>query len=903
MLEKALGRGVTAAVYQARDDRGHRAAVKLLFPHMAAHEELARRFAQEARIVRGLNHPGIVRIIDHAMQDSGDAYIAFEFLEGETLAERAAHRPLTVEELVELAIQILDALAAAHAQGVVHRDLKPSNVFLTHSGEVKILDFGVARLTRDSSIATGVGLAIGTIAYMAPEQALGQNELIDGRTDLYSLGALLFRLLSGEPVHAAEGATEVLQKTATEPARSLAVVCPALSSDLCAIVDMSLSFAQDARYPDAASMQRDLVAFRDGSPPPLASQARASRELATEFVGDSQAAVVEPEAAAADPVAPTLMAPGQAPLDEAAALIGQTVAGRYRIEALLGTGGMGAVYRAEHVHMRKLVALKVLHRTMTIMPEVVARFEREAVAAARIEHPNVAQARDFGKLEGGSFYLVLEYVEGESLRALLRKSGRVSPERAHAIVVQVASALAAAHRLGIVHRDLKPENILLLTRSDGSDLVKVLDFGIAKLTRDDTEREPKLTQLGAVFGTPEYMSPEQAMGQEVGAKSDMYSLGIMLYELLSGATPFGKQDMMAVLTAHMTAEPKPLPPDVPPALSGLTMELLAKQADLRPSAEELLQRLSYPPAVVPRAKSSAARAWVAGLLERFRLRLQTFWASLAARRLRALGMDVPLRPVLLVALASLGAGMLLVLAIAPVLGGEAPEPAVEVTAVSTVARVAPPPRVEPAALSESVTRELGRIEALPVYKRTYEDWLTLARTTSLVGRYKDSTLAYQAVLSLKASMRDDPGLLRDLKRAAHDPDSFNLVVNLCARRLKQPGIDLLWELWREFEKNPARSQDSEYLRKKLVVLSRRASRELRTAIELETLESCNKLAGAVERATEHADARSIERLLELSETRGCGPDESADCYPCLRGNAALDRALARARSRPAPTKF
>src|SRR5690606_35096140 len=229
------------------------------------------------------------------------------------------------------------------------------------------------------------------IAYMAPEQALGQSERIDGRTDLYSVGAMLFRLLSGEPVHAAEGATEVLQKTATEPARSLRAVCPHVSLDLCAIVDMSLSFAQDARYPDAASMRRDLMAFRAGTPPPLASQMRKSRELVTEFAP-------EPETSLPDPVGPTVMAdepapaaPGQAQ-DEATALIGQTVGGRYRIEALLGTGGMGAVYRAEHVHMKKQVALKILHRTMTLMPEVVARFEREAVAAARIEHPHVAQA-------------------------------------------------------------------------------------------------------------------------------------------------------------------------------------------------------------------------------------------------------------------------------------------------------------------------------------------------------------------------------------------------------------------------------------------------------------------------------------------------------------------------------
>src|SRR5579864_7103433 len=161
-------------------------------------------------------------------------------------------------------------------------------------------------------------------------------------------------------------------------------------------------------------------------------------------------------------------------------LVGIVLSGRYLIERLLGEGGMGAVYQAEHTHMRKRLAVKVLHPEMSRMPEVVARFEREAMAAAHIEHPNVAAATDFGKLEDGSFFLVLEYVEGKSLRDAMA-AGRVELARVLHVARQIASALGRAHALGIVHRDLKPENVMLVTREGDADFVKVLDFGIAKV--------------------------------------------------------------------------------------------------------------------------------------------------------------------------------------------------------------------------------------------------------------------------------------------------------------------------------------------------------------------------------------------------------------------------------------
>jgi len=267
------------------------------------------------------------------------------------------------------------------------------------------------------------------------------------------------------------------------------------------------------------------------------------------------------------------------------ALVGTIIGGRYRIERLIGEGGMGAVYQAEHTHMRKRLAVKVLHPEMSRLPEVVARFEREAMAAAHIEHPNVAAATDFGKLDDGSFFLVLEYVEGVSLRDAIAGSP-LELGRAIHIMRQIAGALGRAHALGIVHRDLKPENVMLVARDGDGDCVKVLDFGIAKVPVGELvgERQasgPVLTQLGMVYGTPEYMAPEQALGQSVDARADLYALGCIAFEMITGARPYDHESKVTLLGMHVTA---PIPKmrarvpeaNVPPEMEAIVERLLAK---------------------------------------------------------------------------------------------------------------------------------------------------------------------------------------------------------------------------------------------------------------------------------------------------------------------------------------
>jgi eukaryotic-like serine/threonine-protein kinase len=276
----------------------------------------------------------------------------------------------------------------------------------------------------------------------------------------------------------------------------------------------------------------------------------------------------------------------------AKALIGSTISDRYLIERLLGEGGMGAVYQAEHTLMRKRMAIKVLHPEMTRLPEVVARFEREAMAAAHIDHPHVVTATDFGKLEDGSFFLALEFVEGASLREVIAK-GRLELGRSLHIARQMAGALQRAHTLKIVHRDLKPENVMLVERDGDPDFVKVLDFGIAKvqmgeLGTNDREGPAQnvLTQAGMVYGTPEYMAPEQALGQSVDARADLYALGVIMYEMLTGHRPFEAESKVALLGMQVTA---PVPAmitkcadcNVPLEVEVLVGRLLAKEASER----------------------------------------------------------------------------------------------------------------------------------------------------------------------------------------------------------------------------------------------------------------------------------------------------------------------------------
>jgi serine/threonine protein kinase len=273
------------------------------------------------------------------------------------------------------------------------------------------------------------------------------------------------------------------------------------------------------------------------------------------------------------------------------AAIGKIIDGRYRIIDLIGEGGMGRVYLAEHVEIGRRVAIKILHPVYSRMPELVARFRREARAASKIGNPHIVDVTDSGTT-GGSAYFVMEYLEGVELSTVIGREGALEVSRSLTIGVEICQALAAAHEAGIIHRDLKPENIFLTSREDSADFVKVLDFGVATSTETERVQAKRLTTPGMAMGTPEYMAPEQAAGRPANERCDVYAVGAILYEALTGVAPYSGENFMEILTKKATIDPVPvrkLRPELPAEISDLVSRAMARNPDDRPASMEAFE--------------------------------------------------------------------------------------------------------------------------------------------------------------------------------------------------------------------------------------------------------------------------------------------------------------------------
>ena len=618
-------------------------------------------------------------------------------------------------------------------------------------------------------------------------------------------------------------------------------------------------------------------------------------------------------------------------ISERDALLGTVLAGRYRIEELIGSGGMGAVYRAEHVHMRKAVAVKVLHKEMTAFPEVVARFEREAVAAGRIDHTHVVSASDFGKLEDGSFYLVLEFIEGQSLAKLVSKQGALPAARALGIAHQIVQALHAAHSVGIVHRDLKPENVMLVEKEDQADFVKVLDFGIAKVKVEETAEQPALTQIGTVFGTPEYMSPEQARGELVDARADLYTVGVILFEMLTGVSPFKDDDLVVVLTRHLTAEPPPLPADLDPVVKDLVLLLLRKNRDERvQSAQELLERieviLNAPASVVGLAPSGAASGSRLRLGSAADAEADAVSAREPAFAPTLLGDTTPhglsresllKRPVFLgnlrVPLWLLGAGALgSVVAIAALIvlgsllfGGKSQASTIKDDASNRAV-------AKDSELAELIARAgsgdqtaLAELTARPEQKRSPDEWRALGHGYAKLGHYTASLTAYQRGIVAKPEIARDPKLLADVHAAALDEASGNAALKFAAEGLAAPGLDLVYDVWESSKAIPSRAALSKQARAYLDddALRAKMSSALKVLLEVNKAqkEGCGSVKKWLARAASEGDARVVPALKRFEDHRGCGFLGLSDCYYCLRASKDVAATADKVAAKPAPS--
>ena len=617
------------------------------------------------------------------------------------------------------------------------------------------------------------------------------------------------------------------------------------------------------------------------------------------------------------------------------ALLGTLLAGRYRIEELIGSGGMGAVYRAEHVHMRKAVAVKVLHKEMTAFPEVVARFEREAVAAGRIEHPHVASASDFGQLEDGSFYLVLEFIEGRSLAKLVATEGALAAPRALRITRQIVEALQAAHGVGIVHRDLKPDNVMLVAKDDEPDFAKVLDFGIAKIKVEESVEQQALTQIGTVFGTPEYMSPEQARGELVDARADLYTVGVILYEMLAGVSPFKDDDLVVLLTRHLTAEPPPLPAAVDPMIQDLVLLLLRKNRDERvQTAQELLERidviLGAPASAVGFAGPSSGGS---------RARLGTLSSSdfgvVSARDPAGgfaptlLGETTPhalaqgelnhslLRrpvflgrtsvPLWLLAVSALGTvlGIAMLIVVGSLLfGGKSEASSVKDDASKiSVAKDSELALLIQRADSGDQTA-LAELTARPEQKRSPDEWRALGHGYAKLGHFAASLGAYQRGVLVKPELNADPKLLADIRLAILDAQSSEAALKFAASGLAATGVDLVYDVWESAKAVPSRAALAKQARAYLDddAVRATASPALKILLELGKAqkEGCASVKRWLARAATEGDARVVPALKRFDDRRGCGFLGLSDCYYCLRAGKDLGNTATSVAARNAP---
>jgi serine/threonine protein kinase/Tol biopolymer transport system component len=558
ILER-LGGGGMGVVYKALNLKLDRfVALKFLSAQRSATDEYKRRFAREAKAASALDHPNICTVYDIDETPDGHIFIAMALCEGETLKRKLERGPLAVDEAIEIAAQVASGLGQAHARGIVHRDVKPGNVIVAPDGGVKLVDFGIAKLA-DHSRITRVGTAVGTAAYMAPEQF--RDEAIDSRVDIWALGVLLYEMVTGRLPFDDEDEKELIRQILTGEPKPLRGQREGIPEGLEKVLARALAKRPAERYLQMEEMRTDLVRLA-GS---------------TDSWTSMDPTIVDVPGRPHSTTHPTELS--------ATSLVGRTIA-RYRVIEHLGGGGMGVIYKAEDTQLSRIVALKFLPPELVRDPDAKARFLQEARSASSLEHPNICTVHEIGEDEEGRLYIVMPCYDGETLRRKIER-GPLSVDEATEIALQVARGLHKAHRAGIVHRDIKPAN--LVVTSDG--VVKILDFGLAKLAGSLA-----LTRTGSSLGTPAYMSPEQTKGEPVDHRADLWSLGVVLYEMLAGRRPFRGDHDQAVLYSILNEEPQPLSQarvDIPQELERVIDGLLKKTvAERFPSIDGPLLALS-----------------------------------------------------------------------------------------------------------------------------------------------------------------------------------------------------------------------------------------------------------------------------------------------------------------------
>jgi serine/threonine-protein kinase len=567
-------------------------------------------------------------------------------------------------------------------------------------------------------------------------------------------------------------------------------------------------------------------------------------------------------------------------------LIGAVVGERYRIVGRIGVGGMGAVYRAEHTMMRRDLAIKVLLAELGGRDEFARRFEREAESASRLDHPNIITVTDFGRTPDGSLFLAMEFLAGDSLTTLI-KEGPLPRERALAIIRQMLRALDHAHAAGVVHRDLKPDNIMLIERDGQKDVVKILDFGIAKVMQPTSGQEA-LTQAGVIFGTPEYLSPEQAVGEGVDARADLYAAGVILYEMLVGRRPFESDDKVRIISMHLSHAPPRMRDanptvDVPFPLEQVVLQALEKHRENRfASAMAFLQALEDSEAAVdsPGSWEMDATAPHAGPP-----------ASGGAGGARA-------RRRLVTALAVLAAAGGLSVAGVMALRGRA------LRSKSAAGLSARP--TEPAPAAPALASELKRVEALleegntTAARLALEDQLARrpkdARLHYMRGRlafadnrHAEGLASYREAIVLDDGFRGDPVLLAHVDTALGEPRHAQAALDLIVEKIGPPAADLLEKVANEGGDLGRRRRAAAALED--MGKGRRVDRVALDMLALKKAQTCDERKELVDKLRAAGDPRALPVLKSL-RPRGNGLSRLMSRLGGGAGTACMKKELA-----------
>ena len=575
-------------------------------------------------------------------------------------------------------------------------------------------------------------------------------------------------------------------------------------------------------------------------------------------------------------------------------LPGRVLAERFRIVDEIGAGGMGKIYLAEHMLMRKQVAIKLLHRKMSVLPEVVARFEREAIAAGKVDHPNVAKAYDCGRMQDGTFFIVMEYIEGRSLADELGDDGsKIEVVRALQLTGQIAEALGAAHAEGIVHRDLKPDNVMLVTRGEQAEQVKVLDFGIAKLeTADFGEGSgASITRLGSVFGTPEYMAPEQAAGQAVDHRVDIYALGVIVYRMLIGNTPFCGDDVSATLMQQITQPCPELPMELPESVRVLIRKLLEKNPQDRPSQAsevvdlvlESLKSLGAMPVSSKTRMELSSVSEITKLTDRQKL-LDLEKAAQAKGSVQVgpwrLPIWIPALAVLAILLSV--AGLAWKVHEKELAQEEAKRLEILRAAEAAEALAVEEKKQNSDAEIDSEIEELlvdvgagdksalEKLEGRADSERSVREWLVLGRARAQRNQFSEALDAYAKALESDTSVATDASIKRFLYIVAAKAETGTRAVELAAKHLGSDGADLLYWAWVDMTKQrtPATQLAEELLHRKDI--RDVVSPGLEVALDLREAQSCEDFRKLLPRVSLNGDVRSLRLLKRLEK-------EHADC--------------------------